>query len=275
MDPVRALIDNIREVRGAYQVAALAVVAAGVVVFVSPVVAGTILIVALGAFVFGSLPQRQTTLDAAPPETNPARGTLFAVADEHLPQQRPQSISDLDWVIFRHLKSDPNFGLGKEGSLPARYFIDLREAALIPAQCEVLLQPLCAHIRDQISVENHHAVIIPKAGNVHLGMAVARELGLAPVLVRDWPFYGRWVETLVSSGRGIVVDDVSTLGEILIGAAIHARDAGFIINRAFLLIRRSEGNTDELLEEHRLSLSAVFEMSDADVEELINRVRQA
>lgn len=274
MDAIKALLDNIREIRGAYQVAAIALVAAAIVAFVAPLVAGGILLLGLAAFAFGAVSGRSD--DEPPrPEINPARGTLFAVADDHVPQQRPDGISELDWILFRHLKSDPNHGIGKDGLLPARYFVDLREAALIPAQCDVLATLLCDHIRQEVNVENHHAVIIPKSGNVNLGMAVARELGLAPVLVRDWPFYGRWIETLLASGRAILVDDVSALGEMIIEAANRARDAGFVVNRAFLLIKRTEGKTDQLLDEERISLSAVYEMSDLDFDDLVGRVRQA
>lgn len=208
-------------------------------------------------------------------EINPARGTLFAVADEHVPQDRPPGLTESEWIIFRHLKSDSKQGLGKAGDISAKYFVDLREASLIPSQCEVLAGLLCSHIRESIKVENHHAVIIPKSGNTLLGMAVAKELGLAPVLVRDWPFYGRWIETLIASGRGIVVDDVSAQGETLMEATIHARDAGFLVNRAFLLISRGEGSAREILESNRLSLSSAFSMTDVEFGDLVDRVRRA
>lgn len=278
MDVLRSLIENLREVRGAYQVAALAVLAAVIVAFTAPLVSIGILLVALAAFLYGLLIGQRGGVETEPsatPAVNPARGTLFAVADDHLPQERPPGVTELDWILFRHLKSDPSFGLGKAGDIPARYFVDLREAALIPAQCDCLSRLLCDQIREEINIENHHGLIIPKNGNVNLGMAVARELGLAPVLVRDWPFYGRWIETLVTSGRAIAIDDVSTQGELIVEAVEHARDAGFVVNRAFLLIRRGEGAADSILEQNRLSLSAVLTLSDADLDELVARVRSA
>jgi orotate phosphoribosyltransferase len=272
MDALVRMVERVRDIRGAYQVGALAMIAAAVVVFASPAVSIGILLLGAVAFAYGTVSARGQT--GGGPAINPAKGDLFAVADE-LPQDRPRNLALLDWIIFRHLKTDrPESGLGKTGQISARYFVDLREAALVPSQCDALAQALCEHIRKVVSVENHHGVVIPKSGNTTLGMAVARELGLAPIIVREWPFYGRWVETLIISGRGIIVDDVSTEGELLLEAAQHAREAGFVVTRAFLLIRRGEGAAEENLDKHRLSLSSVYTLTDEDLEELVGRVRR-
>ncbi len=193
---------------------------------------------------------------------------------------RPAGASDLDLVIFKHLLVDRPSSIGSQGDLPAQFFVNLREAALVPSQRDVLVSTLADHIRSSdINIANWHIVAVPKSGNVPLVLALADELSLAPMLVRESPLNGQYIECGLNRGRVILVDDVASDSDLFVRVARHIRDAGFICTQAYLLIQRTEGGIfDEIGGDPTdvvppIALSAALHMGDPEFRDLVARAR--
>jgi orotate phosphoribosyltransferase len=182
----------------------------------------------------------------------------------------------LDWIVFRNLKRDLDQGLGKSGQPRAKYFVDLREACLVGSQRQTLVDLMADYVRSRIIVAHFDGVVGCKAGNPLLAAGVAEALGLPLMLVREWPIYGNYIETVLSPSRRLfLIDDVWADGSVLIEAIQRVRDAGFTLAHVFLFIRRTEGNIEEELKAAYIAeFGAIHTMSDQDLEDLAARVRQ-
>ncbi|HEX2040722.1 MAG TPA: hypothetical protein VHF47_13440 [Acidimicrobiales bacterium] len=274
----------LQKVRGPFPVA-LGGILGAVMLKDQPLLAGGSLLLGALAFLYGVLQGRRTG-DVSPPaveaaEESPAekKSHFVDVAPEQVAKEgfpTPNEVSPIEWVMFLHLKkSDTPQTLGKSGAVKASYSLDLREAVLTEAHLKVLAEILAESINENIIVKNYHALILPKSGNPILGLTVAQILKLPSVVIRDSPLDGQYVESAVTHGRGLLLDDVGTDGELLVETASRAREAGFIVREAFVFVERSEGSARTKLDEHRLNLNAVLKLGDADFAALESKARQA
>ncbi len=197
-----------------------------------------------------------------------------------------EAVSPLDAILFKHLSTDQENVLGAYGEVSARYYVNLREAALVAAQLAILVEEFASFIRRSVHVDAFHILAVPRRGNVVLGLELARELGLSPMLVAETPKNGELLETNRMSGRVMVIDDVHTTPGILadtvsvVRSASGPRHTGYIVTHVFVLIERSEGNLcAEMsspasgLEPAGVKCYAAYRMGDSEFAHLVERVR--
>jgi orotate phosphoribosyltransferase len=184
----------------------------------------------------------------------------------------PRNVDPFDYLLYRHTRSatvtpaDPDLP-------PLRNFIDLREAALIPEDRATLVNLITDHIKRSFpQPEAYTGVLIPRCGNVALGLAVAEALGLQPVLVREEPLFGRSTESVLTAGLLILVDDVWSDGRILRRIVELARFDNYSVADAVLLVARSEGRVEADLEASHVTLKPLFRLSDEDIDSVLERV---
>jgi len=274
------------KVRGIWGLLALCVSAAiAAVAFHAEIVAYCILGLALIAIIFAVVTGDHGAAQASfhqgdcPPEEPVATIPVAPVrGGPELPI--PPIATDLDLVIFKHLFVDDASALAQGGELTGRYYVNLRQAALVDSQCQVLVRELARHIEaSDINVKNWHVVAVPKSGNIALAVGLANHFGLAPMFVREHPLNGEYVECRERHGRALLIDDLASDASALLPAAMRVREAGFVCTHAFVLIQRTEGTMGDQLGgpetgvDPPIQLSAVSRMGDKEFGELVDRVR--
>jgi orotate phosphoribosyltransferase len=184
----------------------------------------------------------------------------------------PAGVDALDYLIFRHTRSadappsDPLLP-------PVRHFVDLRDAALIKEDRELLVELVVNHIRNTFPDHDAYTgVLVPRDGNVALGIAVAERMGIAPVLVRGTPLFQRTTESALTGGLLILVDDVWSEGAVLRRAVELARFDNFSVSDGVLVFARREGAVVDELAESNISLVPYRNLGDSDVDDIIARV---
>jgi hypothetical protein len=187
----------------------------------------------------------------------------------------PAGIDELDYLIYRHTRSaetppaDPSLP-------PIQHFIDLRDAALIPEDRQLLVRLLVDQIAHSFpDHDTYTGVLVPREGNVALGLAVAQAMQLPPVLVRERPLFQRTTESILTGGLLILVDDIWSDGTVLRRAVELARFDNFSISDGVLLFARAEGTVIEDLAESNVLLRPRAQLSDADIEAILARVAAA
>lgn len=194
---------------------------------------------------------------------------------ERHPTAPPPGVTLFDYVLYRHTRSalrpptDPTLP-------PLRHLIDLREAALITEDRTAMVDLLVAHIRRVFPQHGAYTgVLIPRVGNVALGLAVAECLDLPPVLVRENPLFGKTTESVLTAGLLILVDDVWSDGAVLRRAVELARFDNFSVAEGALLVARGEGTVEADLAASNITLRPLFRLSDEDIDSLFGRVSAA
>lgn len=198
---------------------------------------------------------------------------VWAAKFDDLAEDATVRRSQLERVIARSLEPPGLRTLPGPNGIEVREYVNLRAACGVRADLKVVVEALCTRIRELLDLDNWDAVVVPVQGNILLGTAVADELGLQPILVRESPIEGRWVESPISQGRAFLVDDVCGEGVFLIETAERAKKAGFPPSRAFVVIERSEGGARDELHRHPVELTAIMRMGDAELAALRDRVR--
>lgn len=141
-DPLQesSWVKTVVQTAGPFPVALGAVYGAVQLAGTSSILSGGALLLGFVAFGFGALGLLRDNKGevAAPasaenPDPTPAVLTpqMNEVASPELQKVSPPlGITALEWVIYTNLKSDPSAALGREGDIAAKYFVDLRRAAL-------------------------------------------------------------------------------------------------------------------------------------------------
>ena len=131
--------------------------------------------------------------------------------------------------------------MGEIDCFPMDYFVDLMTAALIPSHLEFMTGELVEHMRQSGRVDRVTTVACPKRGNPLLLAAVARELQLEPVFVKERPLFGKSTEGIGGRPkRAALVDDISSDGDLLVKCAKVLREGGYEVTDTFVLIDRPE-----------------------------------
>lgn len=188
------------------------------------------------------------------------------------PATVPPDVDPFEYIVYRHTRS-ATVAPSDPALPPLRHFIDLREAALISTDRATLVELISEHIKRSFpQYEAYTGVLIPRSGNVALGLAVATALELEPVLVRDEPLFGKSTESVLTAGLLILVDDVWSDGGALRRAVELARFDNYSVADAVLIVARSEGSVEADLEASHVTLEPLFRLSDENIDSILERV---
>src|SRR5262249_1954002 len=103
----------------------------------------------------------------------------------------------------------------------------------------------------------------------------AHELDMAPIFIKERPLFGKWLEGVCGDpGRAVIVDDISSDGELLANCAQVMQESGFDVRDAYVLIDRTEGDSVERLAELGISLHPLLAVDDNKIGDLVGRARQ-
>lgn len=156
------------------------------------------------------------------------------------------------------------------------YFVDLMTAALIPSHLEFMTRELVEHMRQSGRVDRVTTVACPKRGNPLLLAAVARELQLEPVFVKERPLFGKSTEGIGGRPkRAALVDDISSDGDLLVQCAKVLREGGYEVTDTFVLIDRPEGDAHEALMQVGVTLWPLRSLGDQELESIAARGRRS
>jgi orotate phosphoribosyltransferase len=192
-----------------------------------------------------------------------------------LMQNRGGHLGALEAVCFLHLYLREGGSVGRTRTFQVDYFVDLMTAALVPNHLECLEKELVEHIRRFGRLDGVTTAAGPKRGNSLLLVAAARKLMLEPLFVKERPLFGKTVEGIGGRPkRAVVVDDISSDGELLVNTVIVLRDCGYEVTDAFVLIDRPEGDTREALAQIGVALHPLCTLSDQDLEAIAAKGRR-
>ncbi|HEY8473265.1 MAG TPA: hypothetical protein VIL37_11615 [Natronosporangium sp.] len=187
----------------------------------------------------------------------------------------PGALSAIETVCFLHTYVREGGSVGRNRIFHVDYFVDLMTAALIPSHLECMKSELANHIRRSGQLKDVTTLACPKRGNLLLLTAVARELGMEPVFVKERPLFGKTLEGIGGRPKvAAVVDDVSSDGDLLVHCVQVLSANGYTVRRAFVLVDRPEGDAEEALAKVGVELVPLFRYSDQDLEALASRGRR-
>jgi orotate phosphoribosyltransferase len=155
------------------------------------------------------------------------------------------------------------------------YFVDLMSAALVTDHLEILTTELVSHIRRVADLGRVGVLAGPKRGNALLIAKAAYRVGKTPLLIKERPLFGKWLEGVYGDpGRAVIVDDISSDGELLANCTLVMRESGFEVTDAYVLVDRIEGDSVERLAELGVSLHPLLRLDDHNIRDLVSRARQ-
>jgi len=138
--------------------------------------------------------------------------------------------------------------IGIDGRIRISSFVDLLSAAHIEDHLTILAKHFAARLKDDLQLQDK-LIAIPKRGNCLLGQAIAKSLGLKTLFVRRNVLFGRFIEGRAHNGaQAVLVDDVSSDGDLLREAVENLHAEGIHVAAARVLIERAEGDAQEKLE---------------------------
>lgn len=220
---------------------------------------------AVGSLVGGPTYQQVSPISVSTPVDNAG-----------LTQGRGGQLGALEAVCFLHLYLREGGSVGRTRTFQVDYFIDLMTAALVPNHLECLKKELVDHIRRSGKLDGVTTLAGPKRGNSLLLVATARELMLEPVFVKERPLFGKTIEGIGGRPKkAVVVDDISSDGELLVNTVIVMRDCGYEVTDAFVLIDRPEGDSREVLAQIGVTLSPLCTLSDQELEAIAAKGRRS
>jgi len=178
-------------------------------------------------------------------------------------------LSAVQAICFLHLYVREGGSVGRSRTIPVDYFVDLMTAALVPSHLECLKQELVSHIRRTGDMTAITTAAGPKRGNALLLAAVARELKLEPLFVKERPLFGKMIEGIGGRPkRAMLVDDIASDGELLVHCVTTLRQDGYEVKEAFVLIDRREGDALDALAQEGVSLRALYSLGDQELESI-------
>lgn len=197
------------------------------------------------------------------------------VLSTRLTQSNGGSLTALETVCFLHLYEREGGHVGRSRTFNMNYFVDLMSAALVRDHLEIMTSELVGHIRRAADLSGIDVLAGPKRGNALLIAKVAYELSLTPIFIKERPLFGKWLEGVGGDPeRAIIVDDISSDGEMLANCVQTLRDCGYEVRDAYVLIDRTEGDSAEQLTERGVSLHPLLELDDHRIRDLVSRARQ-
>lgn len=197
------------------------------------------------------------------------------VSSTRLSEGQGGSLTALETVCFLHLYVREGGHVGRTRTFSMDYFVDLMSAALVTDHLEILTGELVSHIRRVADVGRFGVLAGPKRGNALLISKTAYRIGKAPLFIKERPLFGKWLEGVYGDpGRAVIVDDVSSDGELLANCAVVMRESGFEVTDAYVLIDRTEGDSVERLAELGISLHPLLGLDDHKIRDLVSRARQ-
>ncbi|MFH0974752.1 MAG: orotate phosphoribosyltransferase [Spirochaetota bacterium] len=170
---------------------------------------------------------------------------------------------------FRY-RDNPPFTLTSGALSP--YYFDCKAATLDPEGCFLIGQLIFEKARD---------FGIDAAGGLTLGAdpislsisleAFRNNAFIYPLIVRKEPKkHGtqKWIEGNLEKIKNVmVIDDVITTGKSTIQAIEKLREAGLIVEKAFVIIDREEGGRENIEKLH-VQVFSLFKRSDFDAKRL-------
>jgi orotate phosphoribosyltransferase len=197
------------------------------------------------------------------------------VSSTQLVQSHGGSLTAMETVCFLHLYEREGGHVGRTRTFKMDYFVDLMSAALVKDHLEVMGGELIGHIRRSADLNGIGVLAGPKRGNALLIATVAYELGLTPLFIKERPLFGKWLEGVDGDpGRAIVVDDISSDGELLANCVQTLREGGYDVQDAYVLIDRTEGDSVDQLSELGVSLHSLLDLDDHKIRGLVGRARK-
>jgi len=189
---------------------------------------------------------------------------------------RGGQLNPLEAICFLHLYQRDGGSVGVYGRVfPMDYFVDLLSAALVPSHLEVLTHEMVEHLKGSGRLEGVTTAATPKRGNVLLTAAAAREAGLETVFIKQRPLFGKMVEGLGGRPKkAVLMDDISSDGELLSTSVRDLRDSGYEVTDAFVLIDRPECDAHDELAKIGVRLWPLRSFSDNELESIAARGRR-
>jgi orotate phosphoribosyltransferase len=197
------------------------------------------------------------------------------VSSTKLTQGHGGSLTTMETVCFLHLYEREGGHVGRTRTFSMNYFVDLMSAALVRDHLKIMTAELVSHIRRAADLNEIDVLAGPKRGNALLIANVAYELGLTPIFIKERPLFGKWLEGVDGDPEcAIIVDDISSDGELLANCVQTLRESGYQVRDAYVLIDRTEGDSVELLSELGVSLHSLLDLDDHKIRGLVGRARQ-
>ena len=177
----------------------------------------------------------------------------------HNTNQNKSTVVNLDmefvkeFATFLHQKGIIKFGdftlaSGKKSS----YYVDLRLIPSYPHQFRIMIKHLQNNIIENTGLGNFDSLVSVPTGGLIIASALAIEIVKSLIYVRSKPKdYGtsKSVEGQIHKGmRVVMIDDVATTGGSVVNAIRSLKEAGIVIEDAYVIVNRMEG-ADEALKE--------------------------
>jgi orotate phosphoribosyltransferase len=159
-----------------------------------------------------------------------------------------------EFAIFLHEIEAIKFGNFKLSSgKDSAYYIDLRIVPSFPHQFRKMIKALQNLISEKVGLDSFDYIAsVPTSGLV-IASALAIETVKPLIYVRQKPKnYGtsNLIEGRISEGsRVVLIDDVGTTGNSLLGAIKALKDAKIKVDSAFIIVNRLEGIRENLEKE--------------------------
>ncbi|MGH3410733.1 MAG: hypothetical protein ACRDRJ_50795 [Streptosporangiaceae bacterium] len=197
------------------------------------------------------------------------------VSSTRLTQGHGGSLTPIETVCFLHLYEREGGHVGRTRTFNMNYFVDLMSAALVRDHLGIMTSELVSHIRRSGDLNGVGVLAGPKRGNALLIAGVAYELDRTPIFIKERPLFGKWLEGVDGDPeRAIVVDDISSDGELLANCVQTLRDCGYAVHDVYVLIDRTEGDSVELLSELGVTLHSLLNLDDHKIRDLVRLARQ-
>jgi orotate phosphoribosyltransferase len=178
-------------------------------------------------------------------------------------------LSPLEAICFLHLSVREGGSVGRNQIFPMDYFVDLMTAALVPSHLELMTRELVEHVRRSGKMNEITTAAAPKRGNALLLVATARELKLEPLFIKERPLFGKMIEGIAGQPKkAILLDDISSDGELLVNCVKVLRESGYEVTDAFVLVDRPEGDARSALMAVGVTLSPLYSLGDQDLESI-------
>jgi orotate phosphoribosyltransferase len=197
------------------------------------------------------------------------------VSSTRLTQGQGGSLTAIETVCFLHLYEREGGHVGRTRTFNMNYFVDLMSAALVRDHLEIMTSELVSHIRRTPNLNGVGVLAGQKRWNSLLIARAAYALSLTPIFIKERPLFGKWLEGVDGDPeRAIVVDDISSDGELLVNCVLTLRECGYTVQDVYVLIDRTEGDSVELLSDLGVSLHSLLDLDDHKIRGLVSRARQ-
>lgn len=172
------------------------------------------------------------------------------------------------------LESKHGLPIARDGTIRVNYFLDLLSACHVAPHRTAIVGFFANWLSHYVSHNVVNAVVGPKRGNTLFAKSVADTLGKKSAFVRDNILFGRWVEGDVRpEDKVLLIDDVASEGEMLLDAVESLRETGVLVDQAYVLVDRPEGDAKRQFQRAGIQYSFAMSLSDADLARLLSEAR--